>query len=81
MKRKLSRFLIAGIIACSIAGATPVMAATTTTEPEITATVQEEIIGTRADKFETHFRTFNGIWQYRIWNATRARWENDWTDL
>ena len=35
----------------------------------------------RTDILELHFRTLNGVLQYRIWNRTRGRWENDWTDV
>ena len=34
-----------------------------------------------ADVLGIYFRSVNGVLQYRIWNYTRGRWENNWTNV
>lgn len=79
---QLKRIVVAGLIGFSVlgAGSVPVLANTQT----VVATAEDSeknSIAPFADVLHTHFRTVNGILQYRIWNATRFRWENDWTVL
>ena len=80
MKKFLKRLLITAIIAFTVigGGAIPVVAGTYTA-PQ----VKNDYIGVKpfADVLQTHFRWLNGVLQYRIWNATRGRWENEWTNV
>ncbi len=42
----------------------------------------ENINDARKDVIEMHFRTYNGVDQYRRWNATRNCWvDATWMDL
>ena len=77
---QLKRVLLAGVIGFSIVGAAPV---TVLAYAPVVATEDSEKIGIEphADVLQTHFRTLNGVLQFRIWNATRARWENSWTNV
>lgn len=35
----------------------------------------------RADKYLYYYRIYNGVYQYRIWNATDGYWVTDWISV
>lgn len=35
----------------------------------------------RADKYLYYYRIHNGVYQYRIWNATDGYWVTDWISV
>ena len=35
----------------------------------------------RADKYYYYYRIYNGVYQYRIWNATDRVWVTDWISV
>ena len=75
------RLLIGGLIAVTtvMAGSIPAMAAT---EPvKAVESVDPIAFEPFADVLEWHWRTVNGVLQFRIWNRTRGRWENEWTNV
>ena len=78
MKKKLSKILVATLLFGSIAGATPAMATSIPETPVLAA--GDGIVTPMADEFITYYRTVNGVNQYRIWNATRGYWVNEWTN-
>lgn len=39
-----------------------------------------EALPLRADEYITYYRIYNGVRQYRIWNATDAVWVTPWLD-
>ena len=75
---KLKRLLVAGLVAFSIlgAGAVPAMAAPASVIPVESSSYVG--IEPYADVHQTVFARFDGVLYYRIWNATRGRWETDW---
>ena len=78
MKVKLRKLLVAGLVAFSIlgAGTIPAMAAPAPVIPlENNSYVGIEPF---ADVLQTVFGRIDGVLYYRIWNATRGRWETDW---
>ena len=80
-KSFFKKLMICGMIAIStmMAGSGTAVAAA---EPvKVLESNEMTEIEARADILELHFRTVNGVLQYRIWNRTRGRWENDWTDF
>lgn len=77
MKRNI-RTLLAGVLLVGTLTA-PAFAVTTPPQlPQGAYSVQD--IVPYADQFETYYRIYNGVCQYRIWNMTKAVWVNDWTN-
>jgi hypothetical protein len=82
MKTKsFRRLLIAGLIAINIvwSGAIPTIAAEIPVKPVVG--IEQYDMEPRADVLLTYWRTVNGVLQFRIWNATRGRWETEWTNV
>jgi len=80
MNKKLSKILVASLLAGSLAGITPAMATSVVPVAETPLVeIGAVIVTPMADQFETYYRTLNGVWQYRIWNLTQGYWVNDWT--
>ena len=79
--RLLKKLLVTGLLTFTIlgSGVTPVMAYQASAKPT-SASCYDEIVPF-ADVFRTYTRILNGVLQYRIWNATRGRWETDWRDV
>ena len=75
MKKKLSKILVATLLICSVVGITPALATSVVAAPEA---VDDGIVTPMADEFETVYRTYNGVLQYRIWNATQGYWVTPW---
>lgn len=76
MKKKLSKILIATLIFGCMAGVAPAMAASSSSVPELS----DGIVTPFAIEYETYYRTLNGVYQYRIWNATQGFWIMPWTN-
>lgn len=79
MKKGLSKILIAALLICSMVGITPALATSVAPAPEMSAT-GDGMVTPMADQFETYYRIYNGVYQYRIWNATQGYWTMPWTN-
>lgn len=73
-----TRLLAALLLTLVFTGLTPAFAAEASVPVEVEVTAAGEIVPF-ADEWITYYRTYNGIKQYRIWNATWGYWMNDWT--
>ena len=77
MKKRVLLTTLAILLALTSVGSVSALAAEVAL-PETSTQAGETIL--RADEFITYYRTYNGIHQYRIWNATRAVWVIPWTN-
>lgn len=78
MKVKLKKLLITGLVAFSIVG-TGTVTAMAAPVPVMPVEGSNYIgIEPFADQFQTVFATIDGVLHYRVWNATRGRWETGW---
>ena len=78
----LKKLTVAALIAVFVSsvgaiGAVPVAAAT----PVKAVEVSEVEFQPFADVLQTHLAWINGVLHFRIWNATRGRWEGSWTPV
>ena len=75
MKKKFLMKALSVFLTLAFIGPAPALAAEVTqTEPS----TQTSDISARVAEFITYYRTYNGVRQYRIWNATKAVWVTPW---
>lgn len=79
MRKKIMCMLLACLLTMTIVGPVSALAAEEAS-PEVNAQ-SETTVTTRADKYLYYYRIYNGVPQYRIWNATDRVWVTDWIDL
>lgn len=79
MKKKFMCMLLTCLLTLALVG--PVSALAAEEAPSVANEQSDSTIQTRADKYEYYYRIYNGVPQYRIWNATDAVWVTDWINL
>lgn len=76
MKRKIFLMMLTLFLTLTFVGPAPAFAADVAVPP--TQSSEESIL--RSDEYVTYYRIYNGVRQYRIWNATAGVWVTPWTD-
>ena len=71
--------LLACLMTLTIVG--PVSAVAAEDTYPVVGTQPEDTPTPRADHLLYYYRIYNGVPQYRIWNATDGYWVTDWIDL
>lgn len=51
------------------------------TSPSITESALHTDEPTRQEETVWYFRTYEGMWQMRLWSITYERWLTDWIDI
>ena len=85
MKKRLLVFLLASLMLISLA--VPAMAVDAISVPPAGISEHELMekagieMELRSEQTQIHWRTFNGVLQFRVWGLTSGRWLTDWIDF
>lgn len=74
MKKKTFLMMLTLLLTLAFIGPAPALASDIS--PQSTQPGNSSVL--RADEYITYFRTYNGVKQYRIWNATDGVWVTPW---
>lgn len=76
MKKKIVCLLLTLLMTMALVGPVSALAAEEASPMEKGSS--EAIPMPRADKYIYYYRIIDGVYQYRIWNATDRVWVTDW---
>lgn len=74
MKKKAFLTTVTLLLTLAFIGPAPALASDVSTQ----STQSGETSILRADEYITYYRTYNGVCQYRVWNATDGVWVTPW---
>ena len=80
MKKNI-RVLIVGLLLASTLVVPAFAAVPSLSQDALSSQASSGDITPYKDELIMYYRIHNGVTQYRIWNATRGYWVNDWTNL
>ena len=76
MKKKFLCMFITCLLTMALVGPISAFAAEEVSPKESGQSTSEPV--PMADKYITYYRVYNGVPQYRIWNATDRVWVTEW---
>ncbi|MCI6990671.1 MAG: hypothetical protein MR910_04490 [Clostridiales bacterium] len=79
MKKKIFCMLLACLMTMTLVG--PISAFAVEAVDPVGKGQSEDVPVPMADHYITYYRVYNGVPQYRIWNATDGYWVTEWRNM